>query len=288
MQLKFRDVIARAIEVLQDEKIDDAINDAWLLSEWCLGIDKHKYYMNMNMDIDKADADKYFGYIKMRASHIPLQHITGVQEFMGLSFKVNENVLVPRQETELLVEKTINLIDKLYSRLGRAINVLDMCTGSGCIAISIDVLSKKAMVDAADISNDALDIARYNCENLGATVNFINSDMFESINKKYDIIVSNPPYIPTRVIEELEEEVKLHDPYIALDGKEDGLYFYRKIVDAIDSNLEADGYVLLEIGHDQGEDLSSMLRKKQSYVKVYKDLAGLDRVVVAGKEEENV
>ena len=213
--------------------------------------------------------------MKLRASHVPLQHITGVQEFMGLGFCVNEHVLVPRQDTEVLVESVLEVLKP-------GMEVLDMCTGSGCILISLLKLCGLADVKGVgvDISEEALKVAIRNAEKLGIDAMFLHSDLFKKVDGVYDIIVSNPPYIRTTVIEELKEEVKFHDPFIALDGKEDGLYFYRRIVEESPKFLKKCGKLYFEIGHDQGEAVSKVMRDAGfTDVTVKKDLAGLDRVV---------
>lgn len=290
MELFFRDIIKKAIDILSEEGISDALTDAWLLSEYCLGINKQKYYMDMNIQIEEADYEKYMKCVERRKNHIPLQYITGIQEFMGLTFKVNEHVLIPRQDTELLVEKAMKAVEKIKKSRGTndEIKVLDMCTGSGCIAVSVAKFCEKTKVTAVDISMETLRVARENAENNKVEIDFIQSDLFENVHENYDLILSNPPYIPTKVIQTLEEEVKFHEPLNALDGDEDGLSFYRKISEEAFRYLAEDGYLICEIGHDQGDVVSLLLRKKASYVRVYKDLAKNDRVVIAGKEEENV
>lgn len=290
MAILFRDVIRNAIKILSDEGIADAVTDAWLLSEFCLGITKQKYYMNMQREISERECEAYMQLVEQRKSHIPLQHIIGYQEFMGLSFIVNENVLIPRQDTELLVEKAISLVEKIKMKRGKngKIKVLDMCTGSGCIAISMAKLCGNTEITAVDISEKALEVARENAERNHVDIRLQQSDLFEKINGEYDLILSNPPYIPTEVIKTLEKEVKEHEPMNALDGDKDGLAFYRRISQEAFAYLAKDGYLVCEIGHDQGNSVSLLLRKKASYVRVYKDLAENDRVVIAGKEESNV
>ena len=253
--------------------IEDAATDAWYLLEFVTGVSRQAYFMNAQVELEKEQESTYRTYIEMRKSHIPLQHITGEQEFMGFTFQVNEHVLVPRQDTEVLVE---SVLDVLVSDR----KVLDMCTGSGCILISLMKLGNEVQGTGVDISTKALEVAKQNAKNLGVTPTFLHSDLFENVSGRYDIIVSNPPYIRTKVIEELAEEVKLHDPMIALDGKEDGLYFYRKIIAESPNYLEKGGSLYFEIGHDQGEDVKTlMIERGFSDVTVKKDLAGLDRVV---------
>ena len=262
-------------EQLKKVDIEDAALDAWYLLEHVTGITRASYFMDMNRVLGEEEEVKYCEYVTTRAKHIPLQHITGVQEFMGLEFCVNEHVLVPRQDTEVLVESVLEVLEP-------GMRVLDMCTGSGCILISLLKLSDLVDVGGvgADISKEALRIAYRNAEKLGVDATFLHSDLFAKVDGQYDIIVSNPPYIRTTVIEELKEEVKFHDPFIALDGKEDGLYFYRKIIGEASDYLKPKGRLYFEIGHDQGDDVSKLLREAGfADVTVKKDLAGLDRVV---------
>ena len=262
-------------EQLKKAQIEDAHLDAWYLLEYVTGITRTRYFMDMNREIGVEDESKYRKCVAIRAEHVPLQHITGVQEFMGLTFFVNEHVLVPRQDTEVLVEGVLEL-------LRPGMQVLDMCTGSGCILISLLKLGCQNGVCGigVDISEEALEVACRNAENLRVNAEFLHSDLFSNVEGKYDVIVSNPPYIRTAVIEELKEEVKFHDPFLALDGKEDGLYFYKRIVEESVQYLNVGGRLCFEIGHDQGEAVSSLMREAGfSEVTVKKDLAGLDRVV---------
>lgn len=268
--------------------VDDADLDAWYLLEYVTGITRTMYYVKTQENISEEQENSYCKYIEARASHIPLQHITGVQEFMGLEFLVNEHVLVPRQDTEVLVETVLK-------ELKPGMKVLDMCTGSGCILISLMKLYRTSQLQTVgevtedekmlcgvgvDISEDALKVARANGELIDVKADFLQSDLFENVDGKYDVIVSNPPYIRTAVIKELKEEVKFHDPFIALDGKEDGFYFYRKIVGKSSEYLSDGGQLFFEIGHDQGEDVKKLMEQAGfTAVTVKKDLAGLDRVV---------
>ncbi len=259
-------------ELLQQAGITDAAIDAWYLLEYVTGINRAMYFLNMQKQLSETEQKQYLTYLEQRKNHIPLQHITGVQEFMGMEFMVNEYVLVPRQDTEILVEEALKVLKP-------GMNVLDMCTGSGCIIISLSKIGKIEGT-GVDISEEALDVAKRNNANLDAGVTWIQSDLFENVEKCYDMIVSNPPYIRTSVIEELKEEVKFHDPYIALDGKEDGLYFYRKIVAESARYLKNNGMLYFEIGHDQGQDVKKLMEEAGfSDVMIKKDLAGLDRVV---------
>ncbi|WP_455950000.1 peptide chain release factor N(5)-glutamine methyltransferase [Eubacterium sp.] len=279
MEVLVRDIIKKAQSTLEAAGIADSQVDSWLLAEFVFGITRVKYYANMQMTVDGRSAEKYNELVNQRAGHIPLQHIIGTQEFMGLTFKVNENVLIPRQDTELLVE---NVVDYLGNDER---TVLDMCTGSGCIAVSIDRLSKNSKVTAVDISEKALEVAQENNRLNNANVTFIQSDLFTNVTGKYDIIVSNPPYIRTDEIPKLMEEVKSHEPVMALDGMEDGLYFYKKICGEASDYLNDNGKIFFEIGYDQGDDVSEILRQNRfCNIEVLKDLSGNDRVVIARKE----
>lgn len=262
-----------AVAVLTSTGIEDAKVDAWYLMEYVTGMNRTSYFLRMMEEMTLEEAEKYRAVIETRKTHIPLQHITGCQEFMGLSFEVNEHVLVPRQDTEVLVEQVLRDVTA-------GMRVLDMCTGSGCIAISLGVFRKELSLTGVDISDKALEVAKRNANRFGINVEWIESDLFSQVSNVYDVIVSNPPYIRTTVIEELKEEVKLHDPYIALDGKEDGLYFYRKIVEECPNHLKNGGKLFFEIGHDQGTDVQRLMEETGfKNVTVKKDLAGLDRVV---------
>ena len=258
---------------MKDSGIEEYQLDAWYLLEYVTGISKASYYGDPNRELSAAQAEEYRKCIEKRSERIPLQHITGVQEFMGHEFFVNEHVLIPRQDTEILVEHALDKVED-----GK--KVLDMCTGSGCILLSI-LKRYQVQGTGADISSEALQVAERNRKHLALPqVEWLQSDLFEKIEEKYDVIVSNPPYIQTGVIESLQEEVRLHDPYIALDGKEDGLYFYRRIIEDAKAYLEDGGWLLFEIGYDQGAAVSELMRAAgYRDVECVKDFAGLDRVV---------
>lgn len=279
MEVLVIELIKDAIQQLEKANIADATVDSWLLSEEILNVKKQNYYMNMGITVNEELAAKYKEAVNKRAEHIPLQHIIGYQKFLDYKILVNENVLIPRPETELLVEKVTDFIGN------NEMKVLDMCTGSGCIAIAVDKMCDKASVVGADISKDALKVAVKNNALNHANVEFTKSDMFSNIEGKYDVIVSNPPYIPTKDVVELEQEVKEHDPLLALDGSDDGLKFYRIISKNAVEYLREKGMLFLEIGYDQGKTVPDLLKNNGfTNIKVFKDLSGLDRMVVAGKE----
>lgn len=270
---------------LEAAGIIDAPLDAWLLLSYVTGVSRAVYYGNPDKALDADEKEKYLKYIELRSRRIPLQHITGEQEFMGYSFQVNENVLIPRQDTETLVEEALK-------RLKPEMQILDLCTGSGCILIS---LLKKGMErgikgcggTGTDISEGALAVAARSAEKLEVQAEFLQSDLFGRIEGRYDLIVSNPPYIPTRVIHGLQDEVRLHDPYIALDGGEDGLHFYREIVSGSVRHMKKGGFLLFEIGYDQGEAVAELMEHAgYKDILVKKDLACLDRVVVGMYNEK--
>lgn len=264
-------------KTLEEANIIDAQVDAWELLEFTCGCDKSYYYLHRDEELSKEQERQYRERIEKRASHVPVQYITQKAYFMGLEFYVNEHVLIPRFDTEVLVEEVLK-------RTKDGACVLDMCTGSGCILLSILHEKKNCMGVGADISEKALKVAKKNAEDLGILVSFVHTDLFEHITGKYDIIVSNPPYIQTDVINTLDIEVKDHEPVLALDGMADGLYFYRKIVTQSPAFLNDGGYLCFEIGYDQGRAVS-LLMKEAGFdeVTVIKDLSGLDRVVIGGK-----
>lgn len=272
--------------LLLGQGIEDARTDAWLLLEFVTGITRTRFLMDRASEMAQQDMLRYQELIRARGSHIPLQYLTHEQVFMGLPFYVNEHVLIPRQDTEILVEEALG-------RLKPGMKILDMCTGSGCIAVSLAKLGAAGLrgkagtqedsltVDALDISGKALEVAAKNARTLGADVRFIQSSLFEKVEGAYDMIVSNPPYIQTAVIQTLSEEVRDHEPRLALDGMEDGLYFYRKIVGACQNHLNPEGWLLFEIGFDQGEQVKELMdRAGFTQIRVIKDLAGQDRVAV--------
>lgn len=271
--MTYQEIYREACELLENAGIADARTDAWILLEYVTGVSRTLFYVEPGRELADDAAQEYKRLLAQRVKRIPVQHLTGEQEFMGMTFQVNPSVLVPRQDTEVLVE----LAEKVF-RPG--MRVLDMCTGSGCIGVSLAVRNQGLAVTGADISGDALDMAEKNAENLGADVKFVQSDMFSEIEGNYDMIISNPPYIPTAEIERLETEVKLHDPFGALDGREDGLHFYRILAEEGPAHLKQGGYLMLEIGHDQSAAVEKLL-KENGFIEVRteKDLAGLDRVV---------
>lgn len=260
--------------------------DAELLYYYLTGTDRVDLFLRANKPVSEQEEKAYFELISQREKRIPLQHITGTQEFMGLTFKVNSDVLIPRQDTEILVEEAAKIIrgDNPRIRERKAWKLLDLCCGSGAIGISLARICENVKVTASDYSQPALDTAKGNAERNRVKIKFLQGDLYSAVGKKsYDMIVSNPPYIRTHMIPILQDEVKAFEPMMALDGGEDGLRFYREIVAEAPKHLKKQGVLILEIGHDQAEDVSRLIKETGAFTKVnvVKDLAGHDRVVYA-------
>lgn len=271
--MTYRETINLGEKVLAAADIADAKTDAWLLLSMVCRMEHSFYYLHMEEEVPEEQFSEYEIALKKRAEHVPLQYIVGETEFMGLRFKVNSNVLIPRQDTETLVEEALKVVKP-------GMKVLDLCTGSGCIIISVLHYVSEVEGYAIDISKQALNVAKENAKLNDVSVIFERSDVFDHVTGTYDIIVSNPPYIPTMEILKLMPEVQTFEPMEALDGKEDGLYFYRKIIAEAGDYLNPQGRLLLEIGYDQGEAVS-VLMKEAGFcdVQVVQDLAHHDRVV---------
>lgn len=244
-------------------------------------LNKTRQYIIVNemKELDENEEKKFFDAIFKIKEGVPLEHITHQKEFMKLNFYVDENVLIPRQDTEILVEEVIGIAEKVKAK-----KILDLCTGSGAIAVSLAKYIPQSNITAIDISNEALKISKINAINnqVENQIKFINSDMFTNLNnEKFDIIVSNPPYIRTNEIDDLDENVK-REPYIALDGGNDGLIFYKKIIKESYQYLKYGGYLCLEIGYDQKADVIDLIEKEKKFENTYakKDLYDNDRVVV--------
>lgn len=288
--MKYSELIEFAKKYLMENDIADYNSDAYLLLEFVFGITRTNYFLKMNEIVeDEEKLQQYKNYLEIRASGRPLQYITGTQDFMGLTFKVNENVLIPRYDTEVLVDEALKKI-KAYDKVN--VSVCDMCTGSGCIGISMASVGRLEDVTCVDISKDALEVAKENAKaNDVPYINFVNSDLFEAFRKgkndvKFDFIISNPPYIRSDEIDGLMREVRLHEPRLALDGDDDGLKFYNIITKEAITYLHNGGWLMYEIGFDQGDDVSELMRENGFVeVRVIKDLAGLDRVVIGKKSQ---
>ena len=269
----------------------DAKIDSEELYCFLTGTDRLQIFMKAEEEADEEVERKYLALIARRAERIPLQYITGVQEFMGHRFKVDQSVLIPRQDTETLVVEAARTIqstsrDKLsfFERLrgGKEWEVLDLCCGSGAIGISLAKICDNIHVTGSDISGAALAVARNNARNLRVKAEYLEGDLFAPVEgKKYDMIVSNPPYIRTNMIAVLQDEIKNYEPRQALDGGRDGLDYYRRIIKEAPGYLKPEGYLMFEIGSDQGEDLRKMLKDDGRYTpaEVIRALPGRDRVV---------
>ncbi len=286
--------LRQGINTLQSNNVSDADFDAFALLEYVTGVSKSDFFFKKSDEISDSCYERYIELIERRSKRVPLQHITNRQNFFGYDFYVDSNVLIPRQDTEVLIEKILEVIEANFNvEISSDISILDMCTGSGCIAITIykELIKRGFNIDATavDLSKDTLAVTEKNVEKLvgikalNNTFHIIESDMFSNINnnRSYDIIVSNPPYIPTRDIEKLEPEVRDYDPIMALDGDTDGLRFYRRIIEESSNCLNNNGFIAFEIGYNQGDDVKSLLEEKgYKDIHIYKDLGGLDRVII--------
>lgn len=276
--MTIKEMLSKGMIILKGNNIDSPKLKARLLLQYILKKPRQYLIVYDNEEVGKKEQWEYFVNIEKLANGVPLQHITHHQEFMKMDFYVDENVLIPRPDTEILVEETIKIAKKMNQP-----KILDLCTGSGAIAISIAKNVPDAEVYAIDISQKALDVANKNAKELDAKVKFIKSNLFNKMNKmKFDIIVSNPPYIKKDVINSLSKEVQ-KEPELALDGGIDGLDFYRKITNQAIDYLKFGSYLCFEIGYDQKDEVLDIIKKQEHYSNIYckKDLGGNDRVIVA-------
>lgn len=271
--MTYREAVEFGTKCLTDAGVPDAALDAWYLLQMVCKIERSYYYVHGEEDITQDAQKEYVIAVQKRAEHIPLQYIIGEQEFMGLRFKVNSNVLIPRQDTETLVEQVLKIVKP-------GMKVLDLCTGSGCVLISVLKNAPELTGMGSDISKTALLVAKENAKLHEVDAEWVRSDLFDNITETFDVIMANPPYIPTGEILSLMPEVRDFEPENALDGGADGLDFYRKIAGQVKDYLNPGGYVYMEIGYDQGEAVSELMRNAGfTEVEVIKDLARNDRVV---------
>lgn len=291
--MTYRRIREEGKKILARAGIAEPEENAWILFEFVFGIDRTRYFLCREEEAPEDGVERYRELLARRSTHVPVQYLTGFAWFMGLEFSVNENVLIPRQDTEVLVEEARKEIRKegvqAAGRTGRdeSLRILDMCAGSGCIGISL----AKGLADQnirtelteADISEAALAVARKNGERHDVVCEYVRSDLFSELGgRQYDYILSNPPYIETAVIGTLMEEVRDYEPTLALDGGADGLSFYRRIAEESRDFLREEGRIFLEIGYDQGEAAAELLMDKGFQdVFVIRDLAGNPRVVKA-------
>lgn len=284
--MTYRECYEQGCRTLQAAGIEEAALDARLLLEAVCGTDRNDLLVHGEQPVAPEAEEKYLNWIRQRAEHIPLQQLTGEQGFMGLTFSVNEHVLIPRQDTEILVEEVLK-------ELHDGMRVLDMCTGSGCILLSLLHYSNDCEGLGVDLSAEALEVAGRNVLQVltpekAEHAHFLQSDLFEKVEGKFEIIVSNPPYIASAEVEKLMPEVRDHEPRMALDGTEDGLYFYRRIIEEAGKHLVSSGMLYFEIGYDQGQAVSELMRTEgYCEVQVVQDYAGLDRVVLGTYCERN-
>ena len=279
--------LRKASASLESTGIADAESDAWLMFSHVTGMSRMEYTLDRDKCLSDEEICSLAKMLEKRNQHIPVQQITGEAWFMGYPFFVNENVLIPRMDTEVLVEAVLTRLPAVPVTENGKRRVLDMCTGSGCILLSLLKEEKGLLGTGADISEKALLVARENAHRLECEAQFIFSDLWENIEDTYEIIVSNPPYIVRNVISTLDTEVKDHEPVLALDGGEDGLDFYRKIVADAHRYLVPGGLLAFEIGCDQGQALTALF-KNAGYrnIEILKDLAGLDRVALGWRADE--
>ncbi len=276
--MKIEELLREGKKVLEKNNIEEASIISRSLLQYVLKIDRNKLVINKDEEVENNKENEYIGYIKEVAAGKPVQYITNKQEFMGLSFFVDENVLIPQPDTEILVEEAI----KYANQIKENVEILDMCTGSGCIGVALAKYVKNAKVTLVDISTKALEVAKKNAKEneVKEKVNFIQSDMFENIKSKFDVIVSNPPYIKTKVINELDLQVQ-NEPHLALDGGENGLKFYEILINEAPKYLKENGKIFLEIGYDQKKEVEELARNSKLYkeIETVKDLANNDRVI---------
>ncbi|WP_026477354.1 peptide chain release factor N(5)-glutamine methyltransferase [Alkaliphilus transvaalensis] len=287
--VKAVDLLKEAIQKLKTIEIETPQLDAEVILCHLLKVERIHLHMYPEKEIPREICQLFWEAVEKRCNFMPVQYIVNQQEFMGMDFYVEEGVLIPRGDTEILVEEVINLYQEYYSP--KPVKIVDIGTGSGAITISLAKLIKQSEVISIDISPKALQIAEKNALNLGVQekIQFLEGSLFQPLEGKsycntLQFIVSNPPYIPRKVVEGLAPQVKDFEPWLALVGGEDGLDFYRQIINEAPMYLEDEGWLAFEIGYDQGEAVSMLMGKRGfKEVKIIKDLAGLDRVVLGKK-----
>lgn len=270
--MTWQEALRYAEEKLSKAEVPEARLNAWYLFAHVLAITRSEYFLREKEILEEGRQEQFEALLEKRSHRMPLEYLTGETEFMGLPFYVNEKVLIPRQDTECLVEEILPLVE------GKT--VLDLCTGSGCIGISLAVLGKSHRVWLSDLSVEALEVARENAKRNQVVVTLNQGNLFENISERFDVIVSNPPYIESAECDRLMPEVKDYEPRMALDGREDGLYFYREIIRQSVAYLKKDGWLWFEIGCHQGKQVVALMKETgYEQVMIKKDLAGLDRIV---------
>lgn len=278
--MTIKEALNYSIDKLKQENVEEPFSKTKIVIANTLNVNKEYLIINENEILNNEQIDRIKSSIDKLIQGIPLQYITNLQEFMGLDFYVDENVLIPQPDTEILVEEAICILKNIEKP-----KILDLCTGSGAIAISIAKNINAKTITASDISNKALNVAKVNCKkNNVDNIKLIESDLFENITERFDIIVSNPPYIESNVIKTLTKEVQ-NEPKLALDGGKNGLDFYRRIINEASEFLEPNGYLCLEIGYNQKDKVINLMEKSKKYSNIYskKDLGNNDRIVVCQK-----
>ena len=276
--MKIKELIEYGKNTLNKNEVQDSSIISRILAEYILNFNRQEIIANLDKEVKEEQRVRYYLALIEIIQGMPIQYITNKQEFMKLDFYVDENVLIPQPDTEILVEKAIEEAKKIEN-----VEILDMCTGSGCIGISIAKNIKNAKVTLVDISENVIEIAKKNAlrNKVESQLTFIQSNMFEKVEKKFDIIVSNPPYIKTDVIPKLDKQVQ-NEPHIALDGGKDGLKFYKIIIEEAKKYLKENGKLILEIGYDQKEEVENLIKQSGQYkkIEVIKDLSQNDRVII--------
>ena len=286
--MNIKENLEYAIALLKKNNITEPVLKAKMVLASLTNTTKEYLLINEKEEVDKTIQKKYNLAINKLCQNMPIQYIINKQEFMGYEFYVNKDVLIPQPDTEVLVEEVIDIYNNKMS--DRKIQILDLCTGSGAIGISLANVIKNCDITLSDISKSALKVAKKNCKNIVNTaslnnIKILQSDLFQNIKNKFDIIVSNPPYIKTDIIKTLDKEVQ-EEPILALDGGKDGLEIYRKIINEAYKYLNKDGYLCLEIDYDQKNEVIELLKNNGNYREMYskKDLAGKERIVICKKE----
>ena len=287
-----REAVQSAAEYLRRAGVPEPEDNAWQLFSFVTGMSRTRYYVSLQEKVPAETEAAYREVLARRAGREPLQYITGSQEFMGFSFEVTPDVLIPRQDTETLVEEAFSWALKEKEQEERPLRLLDLCTGSGCVGLSLFLLLRQKGADcsltATDISKEALSVAQRNADRLVSEadrnrITFLQGDLLQPVEDAFDVIVSNPPYIPSSVIEGLMDEVKDHEPRLALDGSGDGLCFYRRIAEDCREHMKKGGRFFAEIGYDQGETTAAVFRESGwRNISVMRDLSGNPRVLAAG------
>ncbi|MEE0954400.1 MAG: peptide chain release factor N(5)-glutamine methyltransferase [Eubacterium sp.] len=300
--MTYRELLKSGEERLKQVNIEDYRTDAWLLLEYVTNMGRSVFFAREKEEADEETVKAFRNLLEMRASHVPVQQLTGIAWFYGYPFKVSQHVLIPRQDTETLVEESLKRIEETRTKQKgknesrQEIRILDLCTGSGCVLLTVLKELEEKQIPACgkglDLSEEALNIARENRQGLGIEeekAQLLKSDLFSALgqDERYDIITANPPYIRTDVIRKLSPEVRDHEPVLALDGGRDGLDILEKIAEEAPAYLKSGGWLLMEMGYDQGMAMDAFLRKLcYDQVHVIKDLNGNDRVILGRRNEK--